>query len=75
MKFLGFISIKTSLPRNKSRFYYKITLHIFRKLFQMGFKLTAHPRYVGVFQIAFLLPHAMMLTLLLCVLLSVSMHI
>ena len=27
----------------------------------MGFKFTTHPRYVGVFQIVFLLPHALSL--------------
>jgi len=55
MHFRGFISIRTTLPRNKSRFYYKRT---FRKLFQMGFESSVHPSYVRVFRIAFLLPHA-----------------
>ena len=57
MRFRGFISIKNTLPRNKSRFYYKIKLRKFRKLFQMNIELTIHSFYVRVFQIAFLLPH------------------
>jgi len=57
MEFRGFISIKTTLPCNKSRFYYKIILRKFRKLFQMNFEFTNHPPYVRVLQIAFLLPH------------------
>ena len=36
MKFRGFISIKPTLPRNKSRFYYKRTL----QKFQMDFQFT-----------------------------------
>jgi hypothetical protein len=42
MEFRDFISIRTALPRNKSRFYYKITLQKFRKLFQMDFNFTIH---------------------------------
>ena len=57
MKFRGFISIETTLPRNKSRFYYKSTLRKFRKLFQTDIEFTIQPSYVRVFQIAFLLPH------------------
>ena len=56
MKFRGFISIKNTLQRNKSRFYYKSTFRKFRKLFQMDYEFTIPP-FVRVFQIAFLLPH------------------
>jgi len=58
MEFRGFTLIKTTLPRNKSQFYYEITLRKFWKLFQMNFEFTIHPPFVRVFQIAFLLPHA-----------------
>ena len=58
MELRGFISVKTTLPRNKIRFYYKRTLQKFRKLFQMDLEFIIHPPYVRVFQIAFLLPHA-----------------
>jgi len=58
IKFRDIISIRTNLPRNKSRFYYKRTLQKFRNLFQMDFEFTIHPPYVRVFQIKFLLHHA-----------------
>jgi len=40
MKFRGFISIKNTLPGNKSRFYCKSTLQKFRKLFQIYYSLS-----------------------------------